>query len=164
METIADERIASLRRSLVQVLGGGFAYAKPQQILADVPAAERGVRVDGVGRSLWEMLEHLRIDQREMLDLCTAETFAWLPPERLWPPDSGPSSEAAWDDSVAGFLADLAQLQTLAIDESIDLFAVVRNGSSETLLRVLQVTAEHNCYHLGQFVAMRKVLGAWRDA
>ena len=103
----------------------------------------------------------MRIDQRDILDFCSAEQYSEPSAESLWPSDSAPATDALWTESVAQFLEDLDRAQRFAQDESIDLLAVVPRGSTQTWLRELMLVAEHNAYHLGQFVAMRKLLGVW---
>ena len=122
----------------------------------------RGVRVKGFPHSAWELLEHLRITQRDILDFCRNpkyEEMNW--PEDYWPKSPAPESDAAWDRSVAGFHADLEALAALAKDPSVDLFGRVPNGTGQTYLRELLVVADHNAYHLGQLVLVRRALGIW---
>jgi hypothetical protein len=155
---------ASLRTAIASLLSGGNAFAAPARIVGDVPASARGTRLDGFGRSLWELLEHLRIDQRDLLDLCTAKEYTELNvPDDFWPQTIAPPDDDAWDASIASYLEDLDHAKRIALDASIDLFAIVPRGTSptQTWARYLMLIAEHNAYHLGQFVAARKMLGAW---
>jgi hypothetical protein len=158
------DNIASLRKSIASLLEGGNAFAAPARIVGEVPPHVRGVEVAGLGRSLWQLLEHLRIDQRDLLEYCLAEEYTELTvPDDFWPKTTAPESDEAWDAALAAFLEDLDHAKRLALDESIDLFAIVPRGTrpSQTWMRYLMLIAEHNAYHLGQFVVARKTLGAW---
>lgn len=153
--------LSTLRKDLVALLEGGQAFAKFSRIFGDVPPHARGVRVDGFEHSLWQLLEHIRIDQRDILDFCTTPEYLGLKPEEFWPTETVPPSDSAWEASVALFFQDLNRAKQLALDNAIDLFSTVRAGTSQTWLRGLMLIAEHNAHHLGQFVALRKILGVW---
>jgi hypothetical protein len=151
-----------LRRHLGAMLDGGHAYARAEGIVGDVPVEVRGRVPQGGDHSLWELLEHLRIAQRDILDFCVAPSYDELRwPDEYWPKSVEPQNEEEWNRSVRGFLDDLAEARRLAVDPSIDLYAVVKHGTTQTWLRELLLIAEHNAYHLGQIVVVRKLLGAW---
>jgi uncharacterized damage-inducible protein DinB len=159
---MTTEQNTALRQHLVALLEGGQAYAKPERILAKVPAEARGRRPDGGDHSLWQLLEHLRISQRDILDFCVAAEYDELKwPDEYWPTSVEPTSESAWDDSVRLFLDDIDEAKRIAADESIDLFTVVPHGSTQTWLRELLLIADHNAHHLGQIITLRKLLGVW---
>lgn len=160
---MTNKQHPDLRTHLVALLEGGHAFAKPQTILENIPATIRGRRPDGFDHSLWELIEHLRISQRDILDFCVADEYIehkW--PDEYWPATAEPPSAAAWDESVAAFLADIDETRRLAVDESIDLLSVVPHGTTQTYLREILLIAEHNAHHLGQVIAVRKLLGTWR--
>jgi uncharacterized damage-inducible protein DinB len=155
-----------LRQSIVALLSGGNAFTPVEKIVTGVPEHARGQRIEGFGHSLWDLLEHIRIDQREILDFCDADEYRELKwPEETWPASHEPPSTEAWDASVATFLAELERAKRQALDESIDLFATVRHATrpTQTWLRELLLIAEHNGHHLGQFIALRKMLGVWES-
>ena len=107
----------------------------------------------------------MRITQHDILDFCRNadyEEIKW--PDDYWPASPEPPSPTAWDESISAFREDRAALEALALDESIDLFAKIPHGSGQTYLREILLVADHNAYHLGQLVAVRKQLGAWGDA
>ena len=123
------------------------------------------MRVAGFPHSAWELVEHLRITQRDILDFCRDPNYVepkW--PDDYWPKSPEPPSERAWDESIAAFREDRAALEALAADGSIDLFAKIPHGSGQTYLRELVLVADHNAYHLGQLVMLRQQLGAWGTA
>jgi uncharacterized damage-inducible protein DinB len=155
------------RADIVKVLGKALAWHDAH---VDFDAAVeglapglRGQRPHGMPHSPWEIVEHIRIAQHDILDFCRNpkyEEMKW--PEEYWPPDPAPGSPAAWDASIAAFHRDLTALQDLAADEDIDLFATIPHGSGQTYLRELVLVIDHNAYHVGELVAIRRMLGAWR--
>ena len=152
--------ISTLRNDLASLLEGGHAFATPSRILGDVPAHARGARVEGYEHTLWDLLEHMRIDEQDILDICTSTTFRMLSPEEFWPARSAPESDEEWSESIDAFFRLLERARSLALDESIDLMSAVPNGT-QSWLRMLMLLAEHNAHHLGQFVVLRKMLGVW---
>ncbi|HUQ81876.1 MAG TPA: DinB family protein [Gemmatimonadaceae bacterium] len=156
---------AELRAQLRRILSWQDAHVGFEKSVEGLASKLRGVRVDGFPHSAWELLEHLRITQHDILDFCVNakyEEIAW--PDAYWPPTPAPPSDEAWDDSVAAFRDDRAALEALAADETIDLFAKIPHGSGQTYIRELLLVADHNAYHLGQLVMLRQQLGAWGAA
>lgn len=125
----------------------------------------RGRRIDGFEHSLWDLLEHLRISQRDILAFCVAETYEEIEwPKEYWPKSQEPPSEEEWEKSLAGFVLDLDAAHKLAVDPAVDLFAIVPHGTTQTWLRELLLIADHNAHHLGQVIVLRKQLGIWPPA
>lgn len=152
----------ALREQLKRLLDWQDAHAGFDQAVAGLPAALRGTRPPGLPYSPWQLLEHLRRTQRDILDFCRDPDYE--EPESMvayWPPDVAPPTPQAWDESVRAFRADRAALQALAVDPAVDLFAKVPRGTGQTFLRELVLTADHNSYHVGQLIAVRRLLGAW---
>lgn len=153
---------ASLRTHLLELLEGQEAHATLEATVKDMPTALRGTRPDGVAHSPWELLEHLRIAQNDILEFI--RNPAYTSPEfsrGYWPAAATPPGPKAWDESVAALLADRAAMRALIQDESIDLFARIPHGTGQTLLREALLVADHNAYHVGQLVQLRRQLGAW---
>ena len=156
---------APLRAQLARILSWQDAHVGFEKSVEGLASKLRGVRVDGFPHSAWELLEHLRITQHDILDFCVNtkyEEVTW--PDDYWPPTPAPPSDRAWDDSIAAFRADRAALEALAADESIELFAKIPHGSGQTYIRELLLVADHTAYHLGQLVMLRQQLGAWGTA
>ena len=154
---------AALRAQLRRLLDWQDAHAGFDAAVEGVPARLRGVRPEGSPHSPWELLEHLRLTQEDILDFCRNPAYAertW--PDDYWPRGAAPPTPEAWEESVAGFRRDRAALQQLAADPSIDLFATIPHGTGQTYLRELLLVADHNAYHLGQLVQVRRQLGAWK--
>jgi hypothetical protein len=162
------DRDRALRDELVKLLGGGSAHADFEQAVAEFPAKLRGVKPDGLKggeapHSAWELLEHLRIAQRDMLEFSRNplhQSPEW--PSGYWPGASEPPSASAWDESVAAFRADLEAMRKLAGDPKSDLFAPFPHGDGQTLLREALQLADHNAYHIGELIFLRRLLGAWK--
>ncbi|HYW08907.1 MAG TPA: DinB family protein, partial [Longimicrobium sp.] len=124
-----------------------------------VPAL-RGVKPAGLPYSPWQLLEHLRIAQADILEFCRNPEYRELSwPADYWPAAPAPQSEEEWEGSIAAFLADRAELATLAAEA--DLFAEIPHGSGQTYLRELLLVTDHTSYHVGEMVAVRRMLGAW---
>lgn len=153
---------AALREHLLFLLQGEGAHAGFEAAVKDLPPRIRGRKSNGVPHSPWELLEHLRLAQWDILEFSRNEAHVspeW--PSGYWPPSPEPPDDEAWDKSVAAFLADGEAIATLASDESVDLYATIPWGTGQTILREILLVADHNAYHLGQLVLVRKLLGEW---
>jgi uncharacterized damage-inducible protein DinB len=148
----------ALREHLLALLNGGDAHQDFDSAVADVPAAARGKRPAGAPHSPWELLEHMRIAQSDILEYSRdASHVSPEFPKGYWPASPEPPGETAWDENVAKFRADRAALSALVNDESVDLFDKIPHGTA-TLLAQLLLVADHNTYHLGQLVLVRRML------
>jgi uncharacterized damage-inducible protein DinB len=153
---------ASLRAHLARILDWEDAHASLDRALAGLPARLRGVTPDGWAHSAWQLLEHLRICQHDILDFCRNPKYAEMAMEDYWPPSSAPPSSKAWNASVAAVRRDRAAMKKLAADRNVDLFARIPHGSGQTYLREILLVADHGAYHVGQLVALRRALGTWK--
>jgi hypothetical protein len=153
----------SLRKHLVELLTGESAHIGFEGAIKDLPANLRGTRPQGKDQhSPWEILEHLRIAQWDILEFSRNPKHASPEfPAGYWPREQSPAGEAAWNKSVEGFRADLKAMAALIENPSTDLFAPIPHGTGQTILREALLTADHNAYHLGQLVSVRRLLGAW---
>ncbi len=164
----AAEADRALRERLVDFLDSQHAHAGFDRTLAALPAELRNRRPDGVEHSCWDLLEHLRIAQKDILEFSRDPGWtspAW--PDGYWPPAAGADREiddAAWQRSVDGFRADLAEMAALLRDPENDLYAPFPWGDGQTLLRQALLIVDHNAYHLGQIVGVRRQLGSWPPA
>lgn len=151
------------REQLVRALAWEDAHAGFDKAVSGVPADQRGARPPGFDHSIWELVEHIRIAQADILDFCVnphyAHAMRW--PDDYWPAPPAPAGEQAWTDSVAAYARDRDQLRQLARDTG-DLTALVPTGTGEqTYLRALLLVIDHAAYHVGQIVAVRRALGLW---
>jgi hypothetical protein len=159
------EKDASLRQHLLELLKGGSAHTSFQDAIQDFPAELRGKRPKGSPHSPWELLEHMRIAQLDILEFSRDPKHVspkW--PEGYWPESPEPPDEKAWDRSVHSFCQELQTMGALVADDSVDLYARIPHGDGQTVLREALLLADHNAYHLGQLVLLRRILGAWNVA
>jgi hypothetical protein len=161
MKTRTDHTSA-LRQQLIKLLTESEAHAPFDDAVENMPTALQGKRPKGAAHSPWEMLEHLRIAQWDILE------FAHNPkhkspdfPSGYWPASPEPPDEKAWDKSAAKFRADREALCKLVSDASTDLFAKIPHGDGQTILRQALLAADHNSYHVGELILLRRILGAW---
>jgi hypothetical protein len=155
------ENTESLRRHLINLLTKAEAHVDAASELQDFPAKLRGRKPKGAAHTPWELLEHMRITQWDILRFSVdSKHKSPKMPEGYWPESARPPSEEAWDGSVRQFVADLEAMCDLVRDDKRDLFAPIPHGEGQTLLREALLLADHNSYHLGQLVQVRKTLQA----
>ena len=152
----------ALRQHLVELLRGGSAHADFNSAIRDWPEELRGKHASHFPHTAWQLLEHLRLAQFDILEFSRNAEYKELNfPDDYWPKRDKPPDAQAWDESVANFQRDLKAMQDLVTDSKTDLFARIAWGTGQTVLREALVVADHNAYHLGQLVALRRALGAW---
>lgn len=151
------------REIVASALDWEQAHASLDKAVEELPADLRGRRPEGVPYSIWELLEHIRIAQRDLLDFCTSSEYAhelrW--PDDYWPKAPDPPSAQAWEDCLAAIRRDRDALKRWTIEADVDLTQRIPWGSGQTYLRTVIVAADHAAYHVGQIVLIRKLLGAW---
>lgn len=153
---------AALRQHLLELLTGGHAHASFDAAIKNLPAELRGKRPRGAEHSPWEILEHLRIAQWDILEFSRdAQHVSPDWPSGYWPRTVAPPSEKAWDASVRAFRRGLKAMCDLAADPKTDLYAKIPHGDGQTILREALLVADHNAYHVGELVLVRRLLGAW---
>jgi DinB superfamily len=154
----------ALRKHLLDLLRGGNAHADFDKVMADFPSRQRGVKPPGSAYSAWQLLEHLRIAQGDILEFCRDAKHKSPPwPEGYWPKTEAPPGAASWNNSLRSFRADLKAMAKLVADKKTDLFAKIPHGSGQTILREVLLVADHNSYHLGEMVLLRRILGTWKS-
>ncbi|MGA1983229.1 MAG: DinB family protein [Acidobacteriaceae bacterium] len=152
-----------LRTQLVALLDGGQAHVTFADAVADFPAKLRGEVPKGAAHSAWQVLEHIRIAQRDILDFSAPPTggyqaMAW--PADYWPKEAKPEA-GAWERSIAAVNADLEKFKALIVKPGADLAKPFRWGTGQNLLREALLIADHNAYHVGELIVLRRLLGAW---
>ncbi|MCK5573972.1 MAG: DinB family protein [Bacteroidetes bacterium] len=153
---------AALRKRLVELLRGKGAHVAFEEALGNFPEHLRGKGVSGIPYTAWQILEHLRIAQWDILEFSRNQKHVspeW--PDGYWPDGEAPSDDGAWDRSVSDFNRDQKEMQDLVSDPDTDLHARIPHGTGQDILREALLVADHNAYHLGQLVMLRKMLGAW---
>lgn len=154
----------SLRQHLTYLLKGGGAHATFDDVIGGIPAKLRGQKPAGMAHSPWMLLEHLRLAQWDILEFSRNRKHVSPDfPHGYWPVTDAPPSAAAWSASITSFHKDLKSMQNLVANPKTDLYARIPWGSGQTLLREALLMADHNAYHLGQLVDLRRLLGAWSE-
>jgi len=151
----------ALRQHLAKLLDWQDAHLDFDAVLRNWPAALRGAQFPGAPHTPWQLLEHMRICQWDILEFSRNPAYQELKFADYWPPAPAPPSEKAWEESLRAFRADLAALKKLAADPRTDLFTRIPWGSGQTVLREALLAADHNAYHLGQLLLVRRLQGAW---
>ncbi len=154
---MSNDELKILRQQLASGIGGGESHITFDKAIKDFPAPERGTKPAGAPHSAWELVEHMRIAQHDILE------FSQNPdhkspkfPEGYWPATAVPPDASAWDKTVKAFERDAKELAKLI--ETGDLFTAFAHGDGQTLLREALITATHNSYHLGELVFLKRML------
>jgi uncharacterized damage-inducible protein DinB len=150
-----------LRAQLADAIDSRSAHVPFDRAVRGLPPALRGVIPIGFEHSVWQLVEHLRIAQHDILDFCRNpkyEELTW--PDDYWPKPR-PAGADAWTRSLAAYRRDSKALQRLALNPRLDLFAKIPHGSGQTCLRELLLVADHAAYHIAQIVDVRRALGIW---
>ncbi|MFQ5792034.1 MAG: DinB family protein [Acidobacteriota bacterium] len=153
---------SSLREHLHKLLSGRQAHVDFEMAVKDLPVELRGKKPEGAPYTPWQLLEHMRIAQWDILEFSRSAAHVSPEfPEGYWPPTESPPDERAWDKSIEAFRADLQAMKDLVVAPSTDLFATMPHGAGRTILREALLLADHNAYHLGQLVLVRRLLNGW---
>ena len=154
-----------LRTHVLRLLDWEDAHVNFDSAVAGIPLSQRGVTPPGLPYSVWQLLEPLRLTQADILDFCRNSSYQerkW--PDDYWPSSAAPPSSEVWEQSIADFQRDREELKRLGADPKRDLFACIPHGTGQTYLRELLLVADHNAYHVGQLIAVRRLLGTWPAA
>jgi hypothetical protein len=152
----------NFRKNLVELLGGGSAHVSLEKALDDVNPEIRNFRGTPNIHSIYEELEHMRIAQEDILKYTLQP--GWKSPEwpdGYWPDDNDSMNDETWEKTIRGFFSDLGSLVDLVNDEKIDLTEEIPHGEDRTYLREILLVADHNAYHIGKIIDIRKILGDW---
>ena len=155
--------IDRLRAQLAASLDWREAHAGFDKAVENLAPALRGKKPQGSPHSAWQLLEHMRLAQKDILAFCVnpkyEEVLKW--PDDYWPKDPAPPSERAWDESIAEFREDREAMKKLATDPAVELSSKIPHGTGQTYLREVLLIVDHNAYHTGELVLLRRLLGAW---
>src|SRR6266705_1710251 len=153
-----------VREQVLYQLRGGNAHVTFDDAVKELSAKLRGVKPGGAPHTAWQLVEHMRIAQWDILEFSRNSKHVspqW--PEGYWPATETPASDSAWKKSIASFKKDLEAMQKLVDDPKTDLYAKIPHGSGQNILREALLIADHNAYHIGQLVLLRRLLGAWNQ-
>jgi hypothetical protein len=160
----ADGHVRSLRKHLVNLLSKEQAHSGFDRAVADFPVELRGAKIAGSPHTPWQLLEHLRIAQWDILEFCrNSHHISPSFPKGYWPPTEAPPDAASWDRSVRSFQTDLDAMVALVKNPRVDLFARIPHGEGQTVLREAMLAADHNAYHLGQLILLRRLADRWEQ-
>jgi hypothetical protein len=161
---MSGDYMHALREHLLELLNGGHAHPDFEAAIAGLPADRRGAKPPGLPHTPWRLLEHMRIAQWDILRFSTEPDHASPDfPSGYWPDGDAPPDPGAWDRSVEAFRSDLKAMKDLVADPKTDLFRPIPHGQGQTILREALLVADHNSYHIGQMIAVRRLLGAWEN-
>lgn len=158
----ATERSNSWRAIVASAVNWNQAHATFDAAISNLPPALRGQRPDGLPHSIWEIVDHMRRTQHDLLEFCRNTDYHepnW--PDDYWPSTAVPASNAAWDGCIAEYRRDNAALSALTVDTARDLMATIPHGTGLTYLRTILVAIDHNSHHVGQIILVRRLLGSW---
>ena len=158
-----DPNSKQLREHLLYLLNGGGAHARFDDVVKNWPEDLRSAEPNGLPHSAWMLVDHLRLAQWDIIEFSRNSKHTspeW--PKGYWPKTEAPPSAAAWNKSVQQFRKDLKSMQALVANPKTDLYARIPWGDGQTILREALLLADHNAYHLGQLVNVRRLLGAWK--
>ena len=156
---------SAVRDIVAGSLSWSDAHVSFDDAVYNLPVHLRGTRAPGLRHSPWELVEHIRIVQRDILDFTIAEEYNQMEwPSGYWPSSAEPPIPEAWEESIATIREDRGRLQQLALDTMVDLAAIARHGTDQTYARELLLVVDHTAYHVGQLVLVRQLLGAWPAA
>jgi uncharacterized damage-inducible protein DinB len=158
---LADDKL--LRDHLVQALRGGQAHVDIIDTIKDFAPEHYGALPTGTPHSAWQLLEHLRIALNDLLVFCTNPEYTapkW--PDDYWPKKVAPADPSEWKESFNALCADLEAFEALIRDNKSNLYARIPWGDGQTLLREVLLAIDHNSYHIGQLVLLRRQLGDWK--
>jgi uncharacterized damage-inducible protein DinB len=152
----------ALREQLAALLRWEDAHASLDRVAAGVPHDRWSASAAGLPYTLWQLLEHIRLAQQDILDFCRNPGYKELRwPDDYWPPAGTVPSEADVSSTLAALRQDRDALAAMALDSRVDLLARIPHGTGQTYLRELLLVADHSSYHLGQMVVVRRALGIW---
>jgi hypothetical protein len=148
-----------LRQQLATLLRGGESHREYGEALPAFPAELAGVRIPGSPHTPWQVLEHLRIAQMDILEFCRNPIYVSPDfPDGYWPREEAPADPSAWERSCASFLQQLHEMEEMILDPQADIFSPIPHREGQTLLREAIVLADHNAYHLGQLFLLAKMV------
>jgi uncharacterized damage-inducible protein DinB len=153
-----------VREQVSKLLKGGQAHLSLEDAIKDFPSKLRGKKPEGATHTAWQLLEHIRIAQWDILEFSrNAKHVSPSWPEGYWPKAEKPPSDAAWKKTIDAITKDLAAMQKLVENPKTDLYVRIPHGTGQNILREALLIADHNAYHLGQLVLLRRLLGAWKE-
>lgn len=156
------KQVSIIIKNLKELLYGGHAHATFEEAVKELPARLRGQVPEGMPYSIWQLVEHIRITQLDILEFSRDpdyESPKW--PEGYWPKERAPENAAAWEESIAKIARDREAFIELLETPGADLFTPFPHGSGQNLLREAMLIADHTSYHTGEIIVLRRLMNAW---
>ncbi len=156
-----DDKI--IRQHLIELLQGGSAHTSLDEALKNLPPDVRDSKTGAIPYSIWELAEHIRISQWDIVEFSRNPNHTspdW--PDEYWPSESSPESDNVWNASIEAIHIDLQDMVEMVLDPQNNLLKPFSHGNGQTLMREALLLADHNAYHLGQIILIRKLLGNWK--
>ena len=161
--TTARNHEKEIVKTLEQFLTGGHAHATFEDAVKGLPATLRGEVPDGMPYSIWQLVEHIRITQWDILEFSrNAKHTSPNWPDDYWPKEKAPKDDASWKHSLAQIKSDLKEFVALLNDPHADLYKPFAHGDGQHLLREAMLIVDHTSYHTGEIIVLRRLLGAWK--
>ena len=153
-----------VREQIIKLLQGGQAHLTLDDVLKNFPPKLRGLKPAGAPHSAWQLVEHLRIAQWDILEFSrNAKHVSPKWPEGYWPSSDRPPTDAAWKKCISAIKQDCRAMQKLVENPRTDLYSKIPHGTGQNILREALLIADHNAYHIGQLLLVRQLLGAWKE-
>lgn len=153
-----------LIHQLKQLITKGNAHVTLEEALKGIPAKLRGVVPDGLPYSLWQIAEHIRITQHDILDFSRNPKYKAIKwPDNYWPKEKAPKDAAAWNDCIKQIKKDTKEFIALLENKDADLYTPFKWGDGQNLLREAMLIADHTSYHTGEIIVIRRLLGNWKS-
>jgi uncharacterized damage-inducible protein DinB len=150
------------RKLLLEQLEGGNAHVDFKQAVLGITYKQAGINVEGVPHTIWELIEHIRIAQDDILEFCKNPQYRAMDwPEDYWPQKSSPDNREQFEESIKAVLDGVEEMRELVRDPDNDLQSIFDHGDGQTLFREAMLIVDHNAYHIGQIVMIRRLLGSW---
>jgi uncharacterized damage-inducible protein DinB len=160
---ITSTETNSIIKELISLLKKGNAHASFNDAIKDIPFDDLSKKPGNLPYSIWQLSEHIRITQKDILDFSSSKNYKALNwPDDYWPKEAAPKNEAAWKRSIDEIQKDLKSFIELLKDENADLLAPFGHGDGQNLLREALLIADHTSYHTGEIIVLRRLLGNWK--
>ncbi|KAA9325645.1 DinB family protein [Adhaeribacter soli] len=152
-----------VREQLVKLLQGNLAYQPIGELLKGIKAEDAGKPIEHLPYTLWKLIEHMRLTLYDILEFCRNPDYKYLNwPEDYWPKENAPADQAALDKSINAILKGVETMVELIQDPANDLYKPLAHGEGQNLFREALLVAEHNAYHIGEIIILRRLLGTWK--
>ena len=158
---VQNEQDELVRKHVLYLLRGGGAHQSFEDLVKSFPADLCGRRIEGLPYTPWQVLEHMRLAQWDILEFSRAADHVSPEfPKGYWPKPDELGSPALWHQTVEQFRGDLQQMEALVEDPTTDLYAKIPHGEGQTILREALLIVDHNAYHLGALAVMARIVKA----